>query len=93
MTVLESEENIHLMSNSTAIDLDLLHPYYTYRIVISAVTIGPGPLSSAYNVTTDEEGNPFYLLGKLSEMQIVHFIIIANNNLMYHNCLESKTGS
>ena len=88
VTVLESGENIPLMSNSTAINLELLHPYYTYSFVISAVTIGPGPPSSAYNVITDEEGKPFYLLGKLSKMQIVHTIIIVNNNLIYHSCLE-----
>ena len=54
--VQQSKENIQLMSNSTQINLELLHPYYTYSFVISAVTIGPGPPSSAYNVTTDEEG-------------------------------------
>ena len=57
ITVLESGENIRLMSNGTQINLELLHPYYTYSIVISAVTIGPGSPSSAYNVITDEEGN------------------------------------
>ena len=57
VAVQQSKENIHLMSNSTQINLELLHPYYTYSFVISAVTIGPGPPSSAYNVITDEEGN------------------------------------
>ena len=68
ITVLEREENIQLMSNSTQINLELLHPYYTYNFVISAVTIGPRPPSSAYNVTTNEEGNlpPFFLLTKLN---------------------------
>ena len=63
VSVLESGENIQQMSNSTEIDLEMLHPYYTYSFVISAVTIGPGPPSSAYNVITDEEGNPLYLVG------------------------------
>ena len=57
MAVLESGEKIQLMTNDTKIDLELLHPYYTYSFVISAVTIGPGPPSSVYSVTTDEEGN------------------------------------
>ena len=56
VAVQQSKENIQLMSNSTQINLELLHPYYTYSFVISAVTIGPGPPSSAHNVTTDEEG-------------------------------------
>ena len=57
MTALETQETIQLVSNNTEIDLEMLHPYYTYSFVISAVTIGPGPPSSAYNVTTEEEGN------------------------------------
>ena len=68
ITVLESGENIQLTSNGTQINLELLHPYYTYSFVISAVTIGPGPPSSAYNVITDEEGKdnlPSYFLTKL----------------------------
>ena len=57
VAVQQSKENIQLMSNSTQINLELLHPYYTYSFVISAVTIEPGPPSSVYSVTTDEEGN------------------------------------
>ena len=56
VAVQQSKENIQLISNSTQINLELLHPYYTYSFVISAITIGPGPPSSAHNVTTDEEG-------------------------------------
>ena len=65
MTVLESGENIQLMSNSTEIDFVMLHPYYTYSFVISTVTIGPGPPSSAYNVITAEEGNLHLCLAAL----------------------------
>ena len=57
MTVLETQETIQLMSNSTEIDLEMLRPYYTYSFVISAVTIGPGPPSTGYNVTTEHEGS------------------------------------
>ena len=57
MTVLESGEYIQLMSNRTEIDLEMLRPYYTYSFVISAVTIGPGPPSTGYNVTTEHEGS------------------------------------
>ena len=65
MTVLESGENIQLMSNSTEIDFAMLYPYYTYSFVISAVTIGPGPPSSAYNVITAEEGSLHLCLAAL----------------------------
>ena len=65
ITILESEENVRLMSNGTQINLEMLHPYYTYSFVISAVTIGPGPPSSAYSVTTDEERKLSSFLTKL----------------------------
>ena len=65
ITILESGENVRLMSNGTQINLEMLHPYYTYSFVISAVTIGPGPLSSAYSVTTDEERKLSSFLTKL----------------------------
>ena len=56
MTVVETQETIQLMPNGTEIDLEMLRPYYTYSFVIAAVTIGPGPPSTAYNVTTEHEG-------------------------------------
>ena len=65
MTVLETQETIQLMSNSTEIDLEMLRPYYTYSFVISAVTIGPGPLSTAYNVTTEHEGSLSFCIKKV----------------------------
>ena len=57
MTVLESGENVQLISNTTDRDFVMLHPYYTYTFIISAVTIGPGPPSAVHNVITAEEGN------------------------------------
>jgi len=57
VTVSESGDNIQLTANNTELYLDMLHPYYTYSFVISAVTIGPGPPSSVYTITTEEEGN------------------------------------
>ena len=33
-----------------------LHPYQTYQFAVSAVTIGPGPYSGIYTVTTLEAG-------------------------------------
>jgi len=57
VTVLESRDNIQLTANNTELYLDMLHPYYTYNFIISAVTIGPGPPSSVYTITTEEEGN------------------------------------
>ena len=57
VTVLESGESIQSMSNSTDRDFVMLHPYYNYAFIISAVTIGPGPPSAVHNALTAEEGN------------------------------------
>ena len=64
MTVLETQETIQFISNSAERNFEMLHPYYTYSFALSAVTTGPGPPSSAYNVTTDEEGNLTNSFGK-----------------------------
>ena len=57
LSVSPSGENIQLTAINTELYLDMLHPYYTYNFIISAVTIGPGPPSSVYTITTEEEGN------------------------------------
>jgi len=62
VTVLESGDNIQLTAGNTELYLEMLHPYYTYSFVISAVTIGPGPPSSVYTITTEEEGNIILLV-------------------------------
>ena len=56
VSVSPSGENIQLTANNTEYHLEMLHPYYNYSFVISAVTTGPGPASSVYTITTEEEG-------------------------------------
>ena len=36
--------------------LEDAHPYYTYSVKVSAVTVAPGPYTSVYNVTTPQDG-------------------------------------
>ena len=43
-------------NNSTLLPLDMLHPYYTYGINISAVTLGIGPFSIMKNIQMPETG-------------------------------------
>ena len=45
----------HRATNTTLIIEDL-HPHYTYSLIISAVTIGPGPYSEAYTIQMPEDG-------------------------------------
>ena len=40
----------------TQLNVGPLHPYYTYRCRVSAVTIGPGPYSPFFYVTSGEAG-------------------------------------
>ena len=57
VSVSPSGENIQLTVNNTEYHLEMLHPYYNYSFVISAVTTGRGPASSVYTITTEEQGN------------------------------------
>ena len=36
--------------------INSLHPYYTYQLTITAVTIGPGPPTNAFTVVTPPDG-------------------------------------
>ena len=61
-TAAESGETVQLVSTVNSVRINNLHPYYTYSIVISAVTIGPGPYSTPVTVTTFEDGRVHYYL-------------------------------
>ena len=41
--------------SDTQIELDFLHPYYTYTFTVAAVTIGHGSYSDTYMFVTDED--------------------------------------
>jgi len=61
-----TELNTGITSSYTAsrtnFTLFSLHPYYSYSITVSAVTIATGPPSSPIVVTTDSESKLPYLL-------------------------------
>ena len=52
----ETETNVSLTSISTQITLTDLHPFYTYRISVAAVTISPGPYSVQVSLRTLQDG-------------------------------------
>jgi len=60
--LLEEETNTELPATSTSslYTLELLHPFYTYRISVAAVTVLPGPYSEEITVQTLEAGNGGY---------------------------------
>ena len=45
------------ISISEEVTLEFLHPFYMYRVHVSAVTVLPGPFSEELLVTTLEDGN------------------------------------
>ena len=53
--VTESGEQFQSISNTTNQTIDDLHPFYTYSILISAVTTGSGPSSLPFVVKTLED--------------------------------------
>ena len=58
VTVMEltTGSTFDLISTDTALTVYSLHPFQTYEFMVSAVTIGPGPLSSPFTVQTAEDG-------------------------------------
>ncbi len=58
LLIVEQDTNTttQLLSTEDALELDFLHPFYTYRIRLAAVTVLPGPYSEEVVVTTLEDG-------------------------------------
>lgn len=58
VAILEQDTNTstHTISTSTGAVLDFLHPFYTYAIRVSAVTVLPGPYSPELSITTLQDG-------------------------------------
>ena len=44
------------VSLSTNFTLFSLHPYYVYTIIVTAVTVAPGPPTGPITITTNEDG-------------------------------------
>ena len=56
ISVEESGENYQMNSVTTSLIVSDLHPYYSYSIGISAVTIGQGPQSDPQSIRLLQEG-------------------------------------
>ena len=56
ISVAETGDGFQFQSTNTTLIVEDLHPHYTYSLVISAVTIGPGPYSEVYTVQMPEDG-------------------------------------
>ena len=56
ISVAETGSVLQLTSQTTALNISGLHPYYTYTITVAAVTIGPGPYGVAVIIRMPEDG-------------------------------------
>ena len=57
ITEVETGNEISLLSPDIFINVQSLHPYYTYICIVSAVTITEGPYSEEFIITTPQDGN------------------------------------
>ena len=57
ISAVESGEHFYqLTSNTTAVVVDGLHPYYTYSCIVAALTVGTGPFTEVSTVQLPEDG-------------------------------------
>ena len=53
---LDTNTTMKLTAGATEVVLDSLHPFYTYYISVSAVTVLPGPYTEQLSIRTLEDG-------------------------------------
>ena len=53
---LDTGRQIVVSTNSTAVTLEELHPFYTYSSRVAAVTIEVGPFSTPLTIQLSEDG-------------------------------------
>ena len=73
LTELQTGNSIVLNSTSTSVSVLSLHPYYTYKCVVSAYTVGSGPYSEVFTITTLEDGMLYFVN---SHFQLLIFKLI-----------------
>jgi len=56
VSVAETGSFFQLISETSAVNISALHPYYTYSMTVAAVTIGPGPYGAALTIQMPEDG-------------------------------------
>ena len=56
ISVAETGSSFQQTSETTALYISNLHPFYTYTMTVAAVTIGPGPYGLALSIQTPENG-------------------------------------
>ena len=60
VTEIETGRKLRYSTQSTAIVIRDLHPFYLYNCTVTAVTVGEGPSSAIIGVRTEEAGNTHF---------------------------------
>ena len=63
LTELNTGSVVELVSQTNNQVFDSLQPYYNYSVQVAAVTVAPGPPTSAFVVTTLEDGKSITRFG------------------------------
>ena len=61
ISVAETRSFYQLTSESTALNISGLHPFYTYNLTVAAVLFHPGPYSAVLTIKMPEDGMGNYL--------------------------------
>ena len=56
ISVAETGSSFQLTSETNALNISSLHPYYTYNITVAALTIAPGPYGVVLTIRMPEDG-------------------------------------
>ena len=56
ISVLESGDHFQLVSNTTSLVIEDLHPYYTYSCIVAAFTVAMGPFTEVYTIQLPQDG-------------------------------------
>ena len=77
VSIAETLEMFQNKTVQTMLTLTNAHPHYTYSVIIAAVTITPGPYTSAYSVTTPQDGEIFVMITKGYISKLHYYIFLA----------------
>ena len=61
VSVLETSNQFQYNSSDTSLLLTKLHPYYTYTVLVAAVTVSVGPYSIGYTIKTPSSGKIIFI--------------------------------
>lgn len=83
ITEVDTGNVLSLVSYSTSITVQFLHPFYTYASIVSAVTIDEGPYSELFMVTTPEDGKILNKIMTIILLMINTIIIMINEIIIF----------